>query len=195
LNRCQYRKTIEKGIKKDLEMLGLPHNIVDIADRFYTQVTNGDIKRSLMRKGIMFACVYQAYMEIDQPQIPEKLAKIFNLDNKNISKGLTYFDSRLPQTQHIKVHNITAEHFIPDILEKFNFKREHINNVLGLYKNIQNKSATLNRSTPHSVACGLVYYYLKKSNVDITASNFGAIVKLSEITITKIEEILGKLNL
>ena len=192
-NRCQYRKIPDKGIKKDLEKIGFPSNVINIADTLYIQITNGDIKRSNLRKGIMFACVFQAYKDLSNPQTPDSLKKKFdNITKKNISKGLTYFCLR---SEIKKKEYITAEHFIPKICENFNIKDEHIHNLLQLYKKIESKSSILNRSNPQSVSSALVFYYLKKLNVDISAFEFGEFVKLSEVTIlnkaNEIDEILN----
>jgi len=65
-------------------------------------------------------------------------------------------------------------------------KEEHIQNVLDLYKRINEKSSLINTSNPQSISSGFVFYYLKKMNTDISASNFGKITGLSEITINKI---------
>ena len=203
-NRCQYRKIPDKGIRKDLEKMGLPCDIIDIADKLYTDITKGDIKRSNLRKGIMFACVFQAYKNLGKPETPDYLSKKFNINKKNMSKGLTYFCLR---SQEKKKDYITAEHFIPKICEKFNIIDEHINNILNLYKKIGDKSSILNRSNPQSVSSALVYYYIKKTkddsfiknkNIpDITAAIFGQEVNLSEVTIinkaNEIDDILNSL--
>ena len=54
-SRCQYRKIIDKGITKDLTLLGFSHEVAEKANELYLIVTNGDIKRSNFRKGIIFA--------------------------------------------------------------------------------------------------------------------------------------------
>lgn len=191
-SRCQYRKSPEKGIRKDLEKFNLPVQIINLADELYFEVTKGEIKRSNLRKGIMFACVFEAYKELKNPKTPEELQTMFNLDRKNMSKGITYFTLRTPNRQR---YYITAEHFIPKILNMLKINDEHIQNVLGLYKEFEKRSSSVNHSNPQSISSGLVYYYLKKITADITAAKFGKIVGLSEITISRIaneiEDTLG----
>jgi transcription initiation factor TFIIIB Brf1 subunit/transcription initiation factor TFIIB len=191
-NRCQYRKIPDKGIRKDLENLNIPSNVIEIADILYNDITKGDIKRSNLRKGIIFACVFQAYKILNKPQTPDVLQTKFNINRKNMSKGLTYFWLR---SENKNKEYITAEHFIPKICEKFNIKDNHIKCLLELYKKIADKSSILNRSNPQSVSSALVYYYLKKLNVDISASTFGESVNLSEVTIlnkaNEIDEVLN----
>ena len=188
LDRIQFKKTHDKGISKDLEIYNLPLEIIRLADKYYTNVTNGDIKRSNLRKGIMFACVFQAYKALGQPQTPDYLQKVFGLTRKNISKGLTYFclgssDKSLEKESSI---SITAEHFIPKIFQKFNIKSEHIDNCLQLFKQVENKSSLLNRSNPQSVSKGIVFYYLRKLNININITSYSEEVDLSITTINRI---------
>lgn len=183
-SRCQYRKKVDKGIKKELLKLGFSVEISNLADELYLLVTKGEIKRSNLRKGIMFACVFNAYKEKGTPQIPEELQKKFKIDRKNVSKGLTYF--HLNNTYKINSSYITIEDFIPKIMEKFNIKKNHIDTVLNLSKTIKNSSSILIRSNPQSVSSSLVFYYLRKLNPDINITQFSSIVKLSEITILRL---------
>ena len=183
-SRCQFRKNPEKGIKKELIKLGFPIDISNLSDELYLSVTKGEIKRSNLRKGIMFACVFNAYKQKNNPQIPEELQKKFKIDRKNISKGLTYF--HLNNSNKTNDSYISIEDFIPKIMEKFNIKQNHIDTVLSLSKVIKNSSSILIRSNPQSVSSSLVFYYLRKLNPDISISQFSRIVKLSEITILRL---------
>jgi transcription initiation factor TFIIIB Brf1 subunit/transcription initiation factor TFIIB len=183
--RIQYRKCPDKGIAKDLEIYNLPTDVIHLADKFYANVTQGDIKRSNLRKGIMFACVFQAYKELDNPQTPDTLSKVFdNISRKNISKGLTYFCLGSPKRNSYQY--ITAEHFIPKIMEKFNVQTEYIKECLDLFKTIENKSSLLNRSNPQSVSKGVVFYYLRKLDNNLSLTTYSKEVELSEITINRI---------
>jgi transcription initiation factor TFIIIB Brf1 subunit/transcription initiation factor TFIIB len=184
-SRCQYRKGQERGIQNELIALGFPHQIVEISDKLYNKATQGDIKRSNLRKGIMLACVFQAYMNINKPQTTEKLQEIFGIERKVVTGGINYFRKKVPK-EDIKISYITAEHFIPDILDTFNINKEHTNNILELYKNIETKGNLIDRRNPQSVGKGLVYYYLKKMNVDISPAKFGKLTKLSESTLINI---------
>ena len=182
-SRCQFRKSPDKGIRKDLEKLNLPAKIINLADQYYFEVTQGEIKRGQLRKGIMFACVFEAYKHINKHQIPDQLQKLFGIDKKNGSRGLTYFFRRKSNNER---EYVTAEHFIPKICEKFNFLPEAIEEVKQLYRYLKDKSPQLDHSYPQSVACGCVYYVMKNKKKDvITGEEFGKIVNLSSITVIK----------
>lgn len=185
-SRVQYKKNPEKGIKKDIERLNIPIEVVNKADDYYYEVTKGDIKRSNLRKGIIFACVFQAYKDLNQPKTPDQLMEIFKLKKKQVSKGLTFFRMNCNKESNDENNYITPRNFIPSYLEKFQVTDEHVQIVMDLYSKIEHKSSLINKSNPQSVSCGLVYYYFKKNNIDISASKFGQVVNLSEITIQKI---------
>jgi transcription initiation factor TFIIIB Brf1 subunit/transcription initiation factor TFIIB len=186
--RCQYRKVQDKGIKKELEKMAFSREIIDKADYYYQKVTQGDIKRSLYRQGIMFACVYYSYKFYKKKITTVELDEIFKIGRRKMSKGLTYFKVRIPKDEIVDEEEdyVTAEDFIPKILEKWNVKESHVKHVVEIFKTLKDKSSLLNTSNPQSVASGIVYYYLKKLGIDITPGKFGKIVELSEITINRI---------
>lgn len=189
-SRCQFKRIVDKGIKKDLERLGFSHDIIELADQYYNEVTNGEIKRSNLRKGIMFACVFEAGKVLGKYEIPDDLCgkDKFDIDRKSMSKGLTFFHlGKKKNTEEDKTY-ITAKHFIPKVLSLFRVREEHEEKILELYDKIEHKSRIINTSNPQSVSAGLVYYYFKQNKIDIQGSKFGRIVKLSEITITRIAD-------
>ena len=144
-SRCSFKKIPEKGIKNDLLRINISIDIVDIADKYYLDVVKGDIKRSNLRKGIMFACVFQAFKDLGKHQTPDDLQKLFKISRKTMSKGLTYFHTRSNKKSGDNGY-ITAEHFIPRVMENFNIKQEHIKSALVLYSQIKDKNRLFNSS-------------------------------------------------
>lgn len=192
--RCQYRKCAEKGIKKDLEKLQFPPEICELADQFYLEVTQGDVKRNLLRKGIMLACVLDAYRIKEKTKTPDELQTKFGIDNKSMSQGISYYRMRCPRDR-FQYEDIDAKHFIPEIMKKFQTKEDHINKVIMLYEKIKDACVVLHRSNPKSVSKALVYYYLRRKGCNIDPVKYGKIVSLSEaITIrlsSEISRVLG----
>ena len=185
-SRCQYRNVVDKGITKDLAAMGFSTDVSNKANELYLTVTKGDIKRSNYRKGIMFACVFYAFIALEKPQTTEYIRKIFKISKRIVSKGFTYYGLEMPKEKRDQYVYITAEHYIPKIMNELNVKDEYIHNVLELYNRVKDKSYLLNTSNPQSIASGFVYYYLQKLKIDINPSKFGKVVNLSEITITRI---------
>ena len=75
---------------------------------------------------------------------------------------------------------------IMEIMDKFYATAEQKEEVLELYKCIENKSSLLNRSRPQSVASGIVRYYILQKGKDVPIAVFKAKVNLSELTINRI---------
>ena len=193
-SRCQFRKCSEKGIKKDLEKMGFPSEICELADQLYLDVTKGEVKRNLLRKGVMFACVFEAFKFKHKPKTPDEIQTRFGIDNKSASQGISFYRQRCPR-EHFQYEDIDAKHFIPEIMKKFNTKENHIKKVTTLYEKIKDSCDVLHRSNPKSVSKALVFYYLRRKGCNISSEKYGKIVSLSEaITIrlsSEISRILG----
>ena len=81
-------------------------------------------------------------------------------------------------------------------MNKFQATTIQKNEVLDIYKQTINKSTKLNRARPASFASGLIYYWICKTNKNITLKEFTKQALLSELTINKmaneIAEIIKK---
>jgi transcription initiation factor TFIIIB Brf1 subunit/transcription initiation factor TFIIB len=180
--RCQYRKSPEKGIKEELKGLGFPPNVCEEANKQYAIVTQGEIKRSDLRKGIIFACTLESYKILKKPKTVEDLQEKFFGKNKCkrlISQGINYFRLRCPR-EHFQHDDISAKEYIPQYMAKFNAKREHVDLVVRLFEKIKDSCPVIMRSNPQSTSKALVFYYLRLKGCPITATRFGRIVALSD---------------
>lgn len=199
-NRCQIRKIEDKGIFKDIESLNIQikPEIIDEANKLYNMITSGTIRRGNFRKSVIAACIYYAHKYIDQPISTEILEDAFNLEKKEMSTGVKFYNLKgndIPYIKTQKIINVSPVIYIPNIMKKFNSNQYHIEKVTELFKMIQNKSSLINRSNPKSVISGLVFYYCRLIGKNITCSKFSSIVQLSDITVSRISknisEILG----
>jgi transcription initiation factor TFIIIB Brf1 subunit/transcription initiation factor TFIIB len=185
-NRVQIRKSEERSIYKDVENMGFSDKIISEANKIYFQVTQGKIFRGNSRKAIVFACIFHSYKLSGRPQSHEKLIHVFNLNRKNGLKGLKHVNLYAPKRSSIRTTYITPVNLIEEIMEKFSATKEQKDDVIKLYYQIKNKSSRLNRSRPQSVASGLVYFWICKTQKNISLKQFIQKVKLSELTINKI---------
>ena len=186
--RLQIRTSDEKSIYKDVLNMGFSHNIISDANKIYHEVTKGKIYRGNSRKSIIFACIFYSFKNSGDPQSHERLIQMFKLNKKSGLKGLKHINLNLPKNSKILIRStyITPKHIIIDILNIFSANESHINEVLDIYKSIQNRSSRLNRARPQSIAAGVVFFWMKKNNKDITIKQYSKKVKLSELTINKI---------
>jgi len=194
-NRCHARRNDEKLIFKDVEKLGFSEKIILIANGIYEQVTQGRIYRANSRKGIIFACIFHAYKISGSPQSCEQLIDIFGMDRKIGLKGLKFVNLNAPKDALFRQYQISTSDLICEIMDKFHATDQQKEQVLDIYRIVQDKSSLLNRSRPQSVACGIVKYYINLKNKDISMEYFQSRVGLSEITIQRlVNEIERLLN-
>ena len=202
-SRCHYRKPEERSIRKDVESMNFPPAVVEIADGMYREITvkKNKIYRGSSRKAVIFACIFNAYKKINQPQDPLQIASRFGLEKKTISNGAKLYSSCMGNRSQQKY--ITPLDLIPCIMKQFNASSDQIEDVKNIYHQVKNKSSILNRSNPQSFSCGLVYYYCqrqkelhKKEGVKrrgYSRKEFSEKVHLSEITLVKIGKEINRI--
>lgn len=181
--RVQARKQEDKNILNDVSNMGLSESIINKANELYSEATKGKIFRGKSRKAIVFACVFNSYKIMGNPQSYKKLKHIFKIDKKSCLKGLKHVSLNCELEND---HYITPEVLIKEIMEKLLATPEQIEEVEQLHALIKNKSSKLNRSRPQSIASALVFYWIKKNNKGISIKQFSKEAELSELTINKI---------
>lgn len=198
-NRCQIRKKEERNIYKDVEGKGFSQKIINTANNIYSEVTkkkkkNKDdpdvyqIYRGTSRKAIVFACIFSAYKLHGMPETWEELSKVFKLDRKDCSTGIKHISKFAPKKSPLRTTYITPIDLVDSIMDKFDATKEQKLEVINIYKQIENSSYKLNQSRPKSVACSLVYFWIKKTGKDMSIKDFTDNVQLSEITVDKLSK-------
>lgn len=180
-SRHHKRKNDERSLYEDLSILNIPERVIYIADNYYKRIIQNKIYRSKNRKSIVFACTYYAYIDINEPQPPELLAKLFQINKKRQSRGILTFSKiiRDRKTKHIKPIDL-IEKILHDLsLEN---KPKLFESIKTLYQYLDNKNI-FKGSNPYSVASGLVFYYLKDiMTYEINKNYYAKIVNLTNIT-------------
>lgn len=188
LSRHNARKTEDRGLHADLEPLGVPHKIIEKANDYYVKIIDNKIYRAKNRLSIVFACTYNAYADAGEPQIPNHLARLFKLNKKDISNGLKTFAETF--RNHTEKKYIEPLHIVPGILNQLDWKNEIQKNCLAdlstIYNFVKQRSSIFNSSNPQSIAAGLVFFYIKLYDIDMSRKQFARIVNLTDITFTRI---------
>jgi transcription initiation factor TFIIIB Brf1 subunit/transcription initiation factor TFIIB len=185
--RCHIRKDVERSLYPDLENKGFPQLIIEKANEHYQKIIGNKIYRAKNRVSIVFACTYNAYIDYQEPQSVDELAKKFNLDKKGISNGLKIFAHVFKNSREKK--HIKPLDLVPRILSNVGINENqniYINDLKRLYEFIEQNSTTIRTSIPQSVAAGLVYYYLKLKEYPITRTEYAKVVGQTEITFVKV---------
>jgi len=192
-NRCQARKCDDKNIYKDVENMGFSDKVIDMANQIYLNTTKDKIYRGKSRKAIVYACIFNAFKILGQPQSCDSLIGVFQLDRKVILKGLKHVSLNSPKNSEIRTKYISAIEIIDEIMNKFNANSEQKKEVFEIYEKVKNKSLILNRSKPQSVASGIIYYYITLNNKEIDIKTFTKKVNLSELTVNKVSKEIQKI--
>ena len=191
-SRCHIRKIEDKNIFKDIDKYDFPIDIAREINISYLEVTKGQIRRGNFRKSIIFACSFNAYKNQNNPQNPEELREKFGLTKKEASRGLTFYNLNKIDKKKKPIY-ISPVSFIPRIMQRFNANDSHISKVTELYNKIHNRSKILNRSNPQSTLASLIYYYFRLIGGNISCPKFSKIVKLSDITISRISKNISEI--
>ena len=192
-NRVHLRKMEDRNIFKDVENMGFSDKIVYHANQIYLQVTDGQIFRGGSRKSLIFASIFYSYKVNRIPQTHEKLLATFEISRKSALKGLKYVNLKTPKDSKIHTTYITPINLVEEIMDKFSATPQQKAEVFELYSKIKNKSSTINRSRPQSIASGIVFAWICMKNLDISIKEFASKTQLSELTILKIAREIAKI--
>lgn len=192
--RCYTRKVKDKTIYQDLQHLDISDRIKDIANDIYVETCKGKVHRGSRRKAIVFASVFHAYKLDNNPQSCESLIKVFQMKRKDALKGLKFVNENSSKDSPIRSVYITPEHLIREFLYSFSVSEEKREEIIKLYNKIKDKSSVLNRSRPQSVASGVIWYWIRSNNKQITIKDFIKKVDLSELTVNKMAKEVARLD-
>lgn len=197
-SRVHRRKTEDRSIHKDVENLGFSDIAIDKADEIYKDATGGKIFRGGCRKSIIFASIFHAYRILGKPQNHDNLIKIMGLTRRVSLKGIKFVNLNVSKKSEIHSVDITPATLVVNIMQKFSAHPVQIHQVSDLYSRIENRSSKLNQARPQSVSSGVVYYWIRLNNLNITIEEFAAISGLSTLTISnmakEVSEILNTKN-
>jgi len=194
-NVTEMKKYDDKSIFKDIENYKFPENVVLTADKIYESITSmvevnkkQQIFRGDRRKAIIFACIYHAHNLHGIFIEHNTLISIFSLERQIALEGIKYVNQKVPKDSFIRTLRITPIHLVREFMKQFSATEKQCCEVIELYNKIKNRSSKINQSRPQSIAAGIVYYWIKKNNINITIQKFIQICKLSILTIEKIEK-------
>ena len=179
----QQRIVKVQGIVPELHKMGFCGKVADIANDIYIQISNGKIYRGNSRKSIIFACVFNSYRIIDNPQPFNNILSIFNISKKVALKGLKIVAHHAPN----RCIEIKDDVIVKQILTEFGSYHQHYyDSIMEIYTKVQDKSGLINRSRPSSVICGIIYYFIVSTGKSIDLAYFSNKNGVSELTTLKI---------
>jgi transcription initiation factor TFIIB len=143
------------------------------------------IIRGKNRNGLIAACILNACKKKFKTRSPKEIAKIFNLDYTDITKGCKLF-KKLAKLKQIdcKLSPSTPEQFISRFCDELKIKREYTVQAIKIASNVQ-KLAIAAVHTPLSLATGSIYLMINLNNLNITKKTIADKFDVSQVTISK----------
>lgn len=190
---CCYRsKNSDRSLYKDLEGLNIPSAIAHEANEKYSKLIEYKVYRGDRRKSIIAACLYYAYIELQETQTIDNISEQFGLRKRHISQGLRDYQSIFTKANDITLH---PGDFVKSTILAADLDINYCTNIERFWSRIrQFKTNELNRAKPQSIAAALVYYYIiKTTNPSYSKSEYASHLKLSVPTITKLVKELERI--
>jgi len=143
-------------------------------------ITRGDNRKSLIA-----ACVFYACKRIGKTRSPIEIAKLFNLECKDITRGCKIFLKliKIKKMEYILTPSL-PEHFIPRFCKVLNIKEKFIDLAIKITKNISKLNIATSH-TPLSVAVASILLMININNIPIKKIEIAKKFGVSEITMTK----------
>lgn len=152
-------------------------------------VIKGFLTRGNIRQSLIAACLFIACKNNKVPMREIEIAKICNITQIDVTKGLKKFNE-LEKSKNIKINtNINNIHdFINRYGNILNFD-ENIIKIIHLIYIRSNKINLIHNSNNYSICGGLLYFIADSFNINIKKNDIISIISISEVTLNKIYKI------
>ena len=197
-SRCKYSSnTSSRTIKKALEIRKISDAMVESTIKKYETVVGKKTMRGEKRNGIIAICLWVSLREIGDFRTVTEVGALFDLERKNLYKGLQTYSQAFPKDRTITV---TPHDLLTRTIKLAEIQDSYTEPLKKMCLQLENKSQMLGRSNPQSVAAAIVWLYLclhpdVKAEHHLSKTLYAKRVSLSEITISKLaKESLKKLQ-
>ena len=174
--------TSTHSIISDLKSYSLPDDIKNKADSIYSKMIPRT-RRKKIRKQLVFFCVYCAYLELGIDVNPMQLGTQFGLTHGEVQKCGSLF-SKLQTGYTPPVVNSTPLNYIPGFCQDLGLGEDAIEQIAQIYEVVSSVDEKLSQENPHTVASGLLKYYVITNGISLKDANaISTITKRSSVTI------------
>ena len=179
---------------------GISKLIIDEALRQHKKLSEHRTYRGLNRDSIIAASVYIACSIYKHPRTAKEIAKIFNLNNTNATKGCKNAKTIIDEIEREQLNNQKTEYFNAnsiDFMDRFCSKLNINSELTNLCKFIAtqiDKHQYIPENTPNSIAGGVIYFVVQECKLNINKTEIKTITGVSEVTINKCYKKLEKIR-
>jgi transcription initiation factor TFIIIB Brf1 subunit/transcription initiation factor TFIIB len=183
------------GIEAKLKKYKITKAIIDNAKILYknlSEIKHVDgsnvgktiIIRGLNRRGLIAACAFYGAKLQGSPRSTKEIADIFDLEEKQVTKGCRRFLELLNYESVYKFHASKACDYVTINSLKLNLFKPDIDLALQITNNI-NKLDIASDHQPTSVAAGSILLVSDIKDLKISKGKISEIFQISEVTISK----------
>jgi transcription initiation factor TFIIIB Brf1 subunit/transcription initiation factor TFIIB len=173
-----------KSLISDLKTLDFPDEIKMEANKVFLRM-NCPTKRSKKRKLLVFYCLYCAYLELKNPQVPTAIARKIPIKQSEIPKAMALF-SEIQTGYRPPDINITPIHYLKDYCCQLGFTEETKSMVIDLTEELMKKDFTLREESPQKTSAGILQCFMIMNGIQFKKKEFAKLFGFSEVTINNI---------
>jgi transcription initiation factor TFIIB len=176
------------GIKNKSTRGGLPTIIIERAKELYNIVKEVNISRGDNRDGLIAACVWVACKDIGVPRSSKEIAKIFEIELKDMTRGIKFFREnwRLAEKGTDKISRDSSNPL--NFIERYcsplpvSIDVKHIAEFIAVRAIFEN---LVDDNTAPSIAAGSIFLAATITRNNVTKKQVADSCKTSEVTISK----------
>lgn len=176
-------------IQNTCEVNNIPSIIINEAKSIYNIIASTKISRGSNRNGIIAACVYFSCKHCGVPRSSKEIASMFKITVNVMTKGVKkcqeiIYMNKANKDRLSASNTIKPSDFIERFCNKLNIDEIKTEKILKIC-DIIIINDIISENTPPSIASGCIFYFTKKSKIDISKKDISAVCKISEVTINK----------
>lgn len=178
---------ITKTIIPELQNLNIPEYVKLKANEIFVN-QNLSLRKGKKLPHILFYCVYKAYRQLGESQVPKKIATLVGLPHNEISKAVSMFSS--PNANSDSKLNSEGSfssfvQLIPCYCEDLGINnRDTITEIQRFGQQLLDMNSDLDEKFPQNIAAGVILYWMSIHGYEIDRKGFQAKVQLSDVTIS-----------
>jgi transcription initiation factor TFIIIB Brf1 subunit/transcription initiation factor TFIIB len=173
-----------RSLIADLKPLDFPDEIKHEANTVFLNM-NCPTKRSKKRKLLVFYCLYCAYLELRNPQVPTAIARKIPIKQSEIPKAMALF-SEIQTGYRPPDIKITPIHYLKDYCSQLGFTEETTSMVIDLTDRLMLKDITLKEESPQKTSAGILQCFMIMNGIQFKKKEFAKMFGFSEVTINNI---------
>lgn len=165
----------------------IPESIIEYAQHQYFKIVKALEKNNMKRKrgkndaGMRAAALYIAYKDDHKPRTYKEIAKLFGIESKYVSEGLSLFSDLVRPEGQATIYS----DYIDEFCRSLNLGPE-ISDRVATIADKADALGILENNAPTSIVAGCIYYVTVEHALQLKVSDVAATCNVSTPTINKV---------